>query len=123
MIATLRLAALDCPDAPALAAFYGEITGWPIADDSDGDWFELAAPEGVTLAFQEVADHQPPAWPSGVPPQQAHLDFAVGSLDEAEIQVLALGAVKADVQPEPDQWRVYIDPAGHPFCFVLAAAD
>ncbi|GJM37856.1 MAG: hypothetical protein DHS20C19_12230 [Acidimicrobiales bacterium] len=123
MIATLRLAALDCPDALALAGFYSELTGWPIADDSEGDWFKLVAPGGATLAFQEVVDHQPPDWPSGPRGQQAHLDFAVADLDEAEPQVLAIGATKADVQPEPDRWRVYIDPAGHPFCFVLASAD
>jgi hypothetical protein len=32
--------------------------------------------------------------------------------------VLALGARKADVQPAPDNFRVYLDPAGHPFCLV-----
>jgi len=34
-------------------------------------------------------------------------------------QVLDLGATKAEVQPDPG-FRVYLDPAGHPFCFVLA---
>ena len=40
-------------------------------------------------------------------------------LDEGEAQVLALGAIKAEVQPEPDDFRVFLDPAGHPFCLVL----
>ena len=31
-------------------------------------------------------------------------------------EVLELGALKCDVQPDPDRWRVYLDPAGHPFC-------
>ncbi len=33
--------------------------------------------------------------------------------------MLALGARKAAVQPGKT-FRVYIDPAGHPFCLVLA---
>ena len=33
--------------------------------------------------------------------------------------VLAVGAVKASVQPSPDWWRVFLDPAGHPFCLCL----
>ena len=61
------------------------------------------------------ADHVPPVWPDPTGPQQAHLDLAVEDLDEAEERVLALGAVKPDFQPG-ETWRVYADPAGHPFC-------
>ena len=32
-----------------------------------------------------------------------------------------LGAVKTDDQPMPQSWRVFLDPAGHPFCLVLKA--
>jgi hypothetical protein len=44
----------------------------------------------------------------------------VVNLDGAEAAVLRLGATKAAVQPRPDSFRVMIDPAGHPFCLVLA---
>ena len=44
-----------------------------------------------------------------------YLDFSVPDLDEAETRVIALGAVKPDHQPG-ETWRVYADPAGHPFC-------
>jgi hypothetical protein len=57
-------------------------------------------------------------WPSAEHPQQAHLDFDVVDLDVAEQQVLALGARKTDVQPG-QYFRVFLDPAGHPFCLVL----
>ena len=54
---------------------------------------------------------------------QMHLDFDVDDLDAAEAIVLAAGATKHDVQPN-DHCRVYIDPAGHPFCLsTLATAD
>lgn len=41
--------------------------------------------------------------------------FAV-SLEAAEQAALGLGASKASFQPEPERWRVLIDPAGHPCC-------
>ena len=75
---------------------------------------------GATLAFQHAPDHQPPVWPSSERPQQAHLDFDVADLDVAEEQVRAIGARKADFQPS-DSFRVFLDPAGHPFCLVLNA--
>ena len=36
---------------------------------------------------------------------------------------LALGATRADEQPNPDHWRVLIDPAGHPFCITTLIPD
>ena len=79
-----------------------------------------AATAAATLAFQLAPDHQPPQWPSADHPQQAHLDFDVDDLDVGEAAVIAIGARKTDVQPEPDSFRVFLDPAGHPFCLVLA---
>ncbi|MGB3441653.1 MAG: VOC family protein [Actinophytocola sp.] len=52
-------------------------------------------------------------------PQHQHLDLTVLDLDAAEQEALRLGARKADVQPRPDQWRGYLDPAGHPFCLTV----
>ena len=117
-IAKLTVFAFDCPDPLALAGFYGAITGWEIERDS-GDWVQLRSDGGATLAFQLAPDHQPPRWPSADEPQQAHVDFDVDDLDVGEAAIIALGAIKADVQPEPDSFRVYLDPAGHPFCLVL----
>jgi len=116
-IARFQLVALDCRDLDAMAEFYGAITGWPVAHKDD-DWVELASGAGPTLAFQLAPDHQPPVWPSADRPQQAHIDFEVDDLDAGEARVLAIGARKAEAQPSPDSWRVYLDPAGHPFCLV-----
>jgi catechol 2,3-dioxygenase-like lactoylglutathione lyase family enzyme len=117
-IAKFSLVALDCPDPRSLAQFYAAITGWTL-DREEGDWIELRGDGGATIAFQEAPNHRPPVWPSDDRPQQLHIDFDVDDLDVAEAQVLALGARKAEVQPG-DSFRVYLDPAGHPFCFVLA---
>jgi catechol 2,3-dioxygenase-like lactoylglutathione lyase family enzyme len=116
-IARLSLFALDCPDPQGLAEFYSAITGWEVAHDG-GDWVQLRSDAGATLAFQRAEDHQPPVWPSPDRPQQAHLDFDVADLDVGEEQVLALGARKAEVQPGGSKFRVFLDPAGHPFCLV-----
>lgn len=119
-IARLQLTALDCPDPEALAAFYSAVTGWPVGHRDD-DWVQLDAGGGATLAFQLAPDHLPPQWPDPAHPQQLHLDLEVDDLDVGERAVLALGAVKTGVQPEPDAFRVFLDPAGHPFCLVVAS--
>lgn len=116
-IARFSLVALDCPDPRALAEFYAAITGWEIEDDI-GRWVQLRSDGGATIAFQEAPDYQAPVWPSADRPQQAHLDFDVDDLDAGEEQVLALGARKAEFQPGRN-FRVYLDPVGHPFCLVL----
>ena len=117
-IARLVLTAFDSREPLALAEFYSALTGWPI-ERTDEDWVQLQSDGGASLAFQLAPDHEPPVWPSADRPQQAHLDLAVPDLDEGEAQVLAIGAIKAEVQPEPDDFRVFLDPAGHPFCLVL----
>lgn len=119
-IARFSLVALDCRDPRRLAAFYSAITGWPVGDE-EGDWVELRSDGGATIAFQLAPDHVPPVWPSAEHPQQAHLDFDVPDLDKGEQAVLAIGARKADFQPG-ETFRVYLDPAGHPFCLVLDPA-
>ncbi|NYH78729.1 putative enzyme related to lactoylglutathione lyase [Actinopolyspora biskrensis] len=110
---------LDCPDPRELARFYGRLLDWAVSEaDSDEDWVELADPlGGARLAFQRVADHTPPRWPGGAP-QQAHLDLRVDGAEEAESLAGAVGAARLP-QPADKQesnFRVYADPAGHPFC-------
>lgn len=117
-VAVLSVVALDCRDPRGLAEFYSALTGAPIEQDDDG-WVQLASTGGVALAFQLAPGHVPPDWPGDERPQQIHLDFDVPDLDVGEEQVLALGARKHEVQPGKS-FRVYLDPAGHPFCLVRA---
>lgn len=116
-IARLSVTALDTADTAGLAEFYSAVTGWPIEPYDDPSWVLLRSDGGSTLAFQLVADHRPPEWPGNEHPQQLHLDFVVDDLDEGERAVLAAGARKAETQPDSG-WRVFLDPAGHPFCLV-----
>ena len=47
-----------------------------------------------------------------------HLDLILDDLDVGEAAVLDLGATKHDHQPGTS-FRVFRDPAGHPFCLCL----
>ncbi|MFI9585316.1 VOC family protein [Streptomyces sp. NPDC052236] len=123
MIAELQCVVLDCPEPERLAAFYGELLGGTVNQPDrrwavDADWATLHTPSGLVLAFQRVADHLPPQWPNPDRPQQFHLDFGTPDLDRAQEQVLARGATVLDGGSEERSWRVYADPAGHPFCLV-----
>lgn len=117
-IATYCLVALDCPDPEALAAFYAAVLGGEVKND-DEDWYDLYAPGGHRIAFQRAPGHTPPEWPRGDRnSQQLHLDFHVPDMDAAEEQVLSLGATPLDLDDRGGErgFRVYADPAGHPFC-------
>jgi predicted enzyme related to lactoylglutathione lyase len=121
-IARFSLVALDCPDPHSLAAFYRTVVGGDINQSTASDeWVRLQTGTGADIGFQKDPNYRAPDWPEGEP-QHAHLDFDVLDLDEGEKAVLALGAVKASTQPSPDEWRVFLDPVGHPFCLCLATA-
>lgn len=114
----MRSVVLDCPDPRALADFYRQLVGGEITY-ADDDWVNLRDGDLVILSFQRVVDYRPPTWPTGDQGQQFHIDVTVDDVDQAEHEVLALGASRHDVQPgldEDSNWRVYLDPAGHPFC-------
>ena len=108
---------LDCPDPGALAQFYGALLDWTVSVEPD--WAEVRAEYGQALCFQKVEDYRPPRWPSQDVPQQMHLDLMVDDLDEGEAAVLRLGGTRAHHQPGTT-FRVFLDPAGHPFCCCVA---
>lgn len=113
-LAKLGVVVLDCPDPRALAGFYAEVLGGTV--EGDGEWVDLEVPGGRRLAFQAAPGFVPPKWPSADHSQQFHLDLTVENLDAAEAGVLALGARALDAEDRSRTWRVYADPAGHPFC-------
>lgn len=112
---------IDCPDPGRLAAFYAAVFGWQVVDRADEQWATITNGSS-RLDFQAVDDYRAPEWPSQVVPQQFHLDLDVADLDVGEREVLALGATKAEYQPGTG-FRVFLDPAGHPFCLVRESAD
>ena len=123
MIADLQCVVLDCSRPAELAEFYHALLGGGVDQPdprwalSDG-WATLHTRAGLVLAFQRVADYRPPLWPDPARPQQFHMDFGVADLDQAQEQVLRMGATVLDDRGDGRTWRIYADPAGHPFCLV-----
>jgi hypothetical protein len=123
VIAGLQCVVLDCADVAELSRFYWSLLGGvlnkpdPRWSPSDG-WATLHTDSGLVLAFQRVDDHQPPRWPDPARPQQFHLDLGVEDLDRAHEQVQSLGGALLDAGDGKRSWRIYADPAGHPFCLV-----
>ena len=116
----VRAVVLDSPDAQALAAFYRRLLGWQVREN-EPQWVTLSAPDGgAGLSFQTEKDYHAPVWPAGPGDvqMQLHLDIAVDDLTVAGAHAEAAGATLAEFQPQDDV-RVYLDPAGHPFCLFL----
>jgi Glyoxalase-like domain len=119
MIGRLKTVVLDAADMDAEARFWSQVLDIPAVCDGD-DWTTLEG-RGVRLAVQLAPDHVPPQWPDPAHPQQLHLDVHVDDPDLAEQQVLALGARRLQDPPDAEDFRVFADPAGHPFCLVFDA--
>ncbi|WP_073948188.1 VOC family protein [Streptomyces kebangsaanensis] len=123
MIAKLQCVVLDCVDVLELSRFYQSLLGGMVNQPDprwslDDGWATLHTDTGLVLAFQRVEDYRPPQWPDPVRPQQFHLDLGVEDLDQAQEDVLRLGATLLDGGDGKRGWRVFADPAGHPFCLV-----
>ncbi len=112
---------IDCPDAPALARFYHDLTGMEI-EAVVGDTFPTISAHGVALGFQPVEDYRPPAWPTQECGQQIHLEFVTDDIDAAVAYAESIGATRAPVPPE-DDFTVMLDPARHPFCIAAPFTD
>jgi len=117
--------ALDCADPGGVATFYAELLGGTVKADPDGDWFDVVW-DGPRIATQLAPEHTSPDWPRGQ--QQAHLDFVVADIATAHERVLELGGTALDPveapRPKPERgFRVYADPAGHPFCLCRPSKD
>jgi glyoxalase superfamily protein len=103
---------VDCVDPHRVADFWAALLDLADEEPLPG-WRQLAATRRCPrLNFQPVTE--PSAGKT-----RLHLDVTVDDVDAVEPQVLALGATKHAVQPGEaagDTFRVYLDPAGHPFC-------
>jgi len=106
---------IDAPDALALARFYADLLGMEVT--YEGPEGALVAGYGKSVMFQQVSGYNPPQWPDPAHPQQAHLDIIVDDLDAGEARAVELGASRLPGGGE--QFRVFADPVGHPFCLSL----
>ena len=88
--------------------------------DAEDDWHMVFVDGQPRVGVQLAPGHVPPEWPDGTP-QQIHLDLWVDDIGAAHEEVVSLGArllKPAEPRPSeaPDNYQVYADPAGHPFC-------
>ncbi len=114
---------IDSDNAKELSEFYEKILGWErkVYNHGDnGDWIVLRNKEESTtrLVFQEVVNFAKPIWPEEESQQQQmiHLDFYSDNVEKDIEHAINCGAVLANYQS--GDWKVLIDPAGHPFCIV-----
>lgn len=117
MIGKLETVVLDTRDPKGLADFYAQLIGARVVTEED-DWVSIMDDDGRKLSFQTSPEHQPPRFPDPAGSQQSHIDVRVTDVDDAERKVLELGATRVTDAVEPNTFRVFRDPAGHPFCLV-----
>ncbi|MFE7760824.1 VOC family protein [Streptomyces sp. NPDC057438] len=110
------LVVLDCAEPEKLAVFYKELLD---AEETDAtaNRVEIEAACGARMAFRRDVNATPPSWPRPENSLQAHLDFYVDDLDEAERRIVSLGGRPVDTKEPagPFEERGYSDPAGHSF--------
>jgi predicted enzyme related to lactoylglutathione lyase len=117
-VATLKMLTVDSGDAERDAAFWSAVLGWEISQAGEG-YAMLSGPDHA-LGFGTIEDYAPPQWPNPQGSKQFHFDLAVDDMTAAERRIVELGATVPEDQPG-DEWRVLLDPSGHPFCLTPAA--
>jgi hypothetical protein len=111
---TLLGPVLDCPDPWLLSLFYTALLGKPLTHNDDDGYAMIGEAGTQPVLFQRVDGYNPPRWRDPAHPRQLHLDVLVDDLDTAEEATLALGATRVPGHDTPV--RVFLDPAGKPFC-------
>jgi predicted enzyme related to lactoylglutathione lyase len=106
---------LDTDYPPRMADFYTALLGWQV-ERTDDDWITLRGDGEARIAFQLAPNHKPPTWPDNAVPQQLHFDFAVEDLDAASAYAVSIGARPVEGPERSEDFRVFLDPSGHPFC-------
>jgi predicted enzyme related to lactoylglutathione lyase len=105
----------DCSDAPALARFWSQLTGWNVYLDDDAD--VIVAPtyphNGTGLLFIPVPEGK-------VAKNRMHIDLQPEGVtrDEAVRHAQALGARVLEDRRNADGsgWITMADPEGNEFC-------
>lgn len=112
-----QVVVFDAAELAPESSFWAEVLGGTV--DVDDDWHMVVVDGAPRIGVQLAPDHVAPDWPAGLPKQQIHLDLWVEDIEESHARVMALGATMlagARGEESPDDFQVYADPAGHPFC-------
>lgn len=112
-----KVVVFDAADLRPESEFWAGVLDGTV--DVDDDWHMVLVDDAPVVGVQLAPNHVPPDWPDGTPQQQIHLDLWVDDIATAHETVMTLGAKllkPAEDTGEPDNFQVYADPAGHPFC-------
>ncbi|WP_150460222.1 VOC family protein [Nesterenkonia ebinurensis] len=111
-----QVVVFDAADLHAESQFWAGVLGGAV--DAEDDWHMVLVDGAPKVGVQLAPDHVRPQWPDGQP-QQIHLDLWVEEIAPAHQRVMELGATVLQEETDDDPqaaFRVYADPAGHPFC-------
>lgn len=114
---THQVVVFDAADLSEESAFWAGVLDGTV--DAEDDWHMVLVDGEPKVGVQLAPDHVAPDWPDGTPEQQIHLDLWVEDFGQAHDRVMSHGArvLKAAANEDlPDNFQVYADPAGHPFC-------
>ena len=112
-----QVVVFDAAELNAESSFWARLLGGTV--HAEDDWHMVVVNGEPRVGVQLAPDHVPPEWPEGTPQQQIHLDLWVDDFEEAHTEVMSAGArlLQAAASTESaDDFQVYADPAGHPFC-------
>jgi hypothetical protein len=119
-----QVVVFDAADLAAESAFWAGVLDGTV--DAEDDWHMVMVDGAPRVGVQLAPDHVAPDWPGGEPKQQIHLDLWVDDFPSAHERVMALGATllkHAEHASTDDNFQVYADPAGHPFCLCWIQAS
>ena len=109
-----QVVVFDAADLAAESSFWAGVLGGTV--DAEDDWHMVMVDGEPRLGVQLAPNHVAPDWPDGTPEQQIHLDRWVDDFEGAHEHVMSLGAKVLKPAEPADNFQVYADPAGHPFC-------
>jgi hypothetical protein len=109
-----QVVVFDAADLAAESTFWAGVLDGRV--DAEDDWHRVMVDGEPRVGVQLAPNHVPPDWPDGTPEQQIHLDLWVKDFAAAHDRVMSLGARVLKPASGDDNFQVYADPAGHPFC-------
>ena len=112
-----QVVVFDADDLESESTFWAGVLDGTV--DAEDDWHMVLVDGHPRVGVQLAPNHVAPGWPDGTPEQQIHLDLWVEDFPSAHDHVMALGAKvlkPAEDGDSTDNFQVYADPAGHPFC-------
>ena len=117
-----QVVVFDAADLAPESSFWAGVLGGTV--DAEDDWHMVLVDGKPRVGVQLAPNHVPPEWPDGNP-QQIHMDLWVDDFETAHKEVVSLGATvlkEAEESDGSDNYQVYADPAGHPFCLCWVIA-